>query len=126
MTAAAAEITSTEEITAATAKIQDIETNNVTSSVVNATNSNVAQDRIQEDVDDSSDDDNVEDTEIAKSNTQNGSIVIQNPEYLRISWTTDNRKYRFDSHHNNTENDVNRVQIATAKTSRRVRRTWNH
>lgn len=39
-------------------------------------------------------DDETENT--VEPHTQNGSIVIQNPEYLRISWTTENKKYRLN------------------------------
>lgn len=51
--------------------------------------------------------------EASDPETQNGSIVIENPEYLRISWTTDTKKYRLNLY-NGTESNPNvtsKVQI---------------
>ncbi|XP_065202246.1 uncharacterized protein LOC135832732 [Planococcus citri] len=44
---------------------------------------------------------------IVEPDTENGSIVIQKPEYLRISWTTENKKYRISPavNVNNHQND---------------------
>lgn len=72
-----------------------------------------AQDRVQE-LNDKSSNQNEADAEVASDpETQNGSIVIENPEYLRISWTTDSKKYRLNLY-NGTENSPNftsKIQI---------------
>ena len=73
----------------------------------------IAQDRIQE-VNEKAANQNDADGETAfDPETQNGSIVIENPEYLRISWTTDSKRYRLNLY-NGTENSPNstsKVQI---------------
>lgn len=55
-----------------------------------------------------SDNDNDNDNDLSLSvnvlepNVANGTILIQNPEYLRISWKTENKRYRINLYNETT------------------------
>lgn len=81
-------------------------------------------------LDDDDDDENVADANqgsinIVEPDTENGSIVIQKPEYLRISWTTENKKYRYNPaaasasnrNHNHNHNHDNWMEKSTTTTA---------
>jgi len=79
--------------------------NKLTNANVTSTESTTSENRLLDDAD--SQDDDSDNT--LEPQTQNGSIIIQNPEYLRISWTTENKKYRLNLY-NSSDHFARKVQ----------------